>query len=125
MICAPFLIWARAISAAASQSPAATSRLNLRLPSTFVRSPTRTGRLSTSASMSSIPENRVFEWIAGRRGFLPSAAAAMARMWAGVVPQQPPTMLTQPSCMKWPSSREIDSGVSEYWPSTSGSPAFG
>ncbi len=46
-------------------------------------------------------------------------------MWAGVVPQQPPTMFTQPSSMNRESSREIDSGVSEYFPSTSGRPAFG
>ncbi len=125
MTCAPFLTCARAISAAASKSPEAMSRLNLRLPRTLVRSPTRTGRLSTSTSSRSMPETSVFAWIAGRRGLRPCAAAAMARMWSGVVPQQPPTMLTQPSSMKRASSREIDSGVSEYFPSESGSPAFG
>ena len=46
-------------------------------------------------------------------------------MCAGVVPQQPPTMLTQPSFMKRSSSAESDSGVSEYFPSASGRPAFG
>ena len=31
------------------------------------------------------------------RGALPATARAMARMWSGVVPQQPPTMLTRPA----------------------------
>ncbi len=39
--------------------------------------------------------------------------------------QLPTMMLTQPSFMKRVNSREIDSGVSEYWPSESGRPAFG
>ena len=54
-ICAPLLTCARPISAAASKLPGAISRLNLRLPSTLVRSPTSTGRLSSSASTSSMP----------------------------------------------------------------------
>ena len=41
MIWAPFFTWARAISAASSYLPSAISRLNLREPSTLVRSPTR------------------------------------------------------------------------------------
>ncbi len=90
MTWAPFLTCARAISAAASKSPSAIRRLNLRLPSTLVRSPTSTGRLSTSTSSRSMPETSVLAWIAGRRGLRPAAAAASARMWAGVVPQQPP-----------------------------------
>ena len=32
-----------------------------------------------------------------RRGAQPATAAAIAAMWAGVVPQQPPTMLTRPA----------------------------
>ncbi len=56
MTWAPFLTCARAISAAASNWPSATRRLNFRLPSTLVRSPTRTGRLSTSTSSASMPE---------------------------------------------------------------------
>ena len=72
-----------------------------------------------------MPETSVFVWIAGRRGFRPSAAAARARMCAGVVPQHPPTMLSQPSAMKRDSCAASDSGVSSYWPSASGSPAFG
>ena len=34
---------------------------------------------------------------AGRRGDLPPARAASARVWAGVVPQQPPITFTHPS----------------------------
>ena len=46
-------------------------------------------------------------------------------MWAGVVPQQPPMMLTQPSSTKRRSLKARLAGVSPYWPRSSGSPAFG
>ena len=36
--------------------------------------------------------------------------AAMARMWSGVVPQQPPTMLTRPAAANSPSSAAMASG---------------
>ncbi len=112
MIWAPPRTWARAISAAASKSPSATNRLNFRLPRTLVRSPIKTGRLSTSISSASTPDTSDFEWIGTRRGFLPSTARARARMCAGVVPQQPPTMLTQPSSRNRSSAAAMRSGVS-------------
>ena len=46
-------------------------------------------------------------------------------MWAGVVPQQPPTMLTRPACANSPSTRARSSGDSSYSPKAFGRPAFG
>ncbi len=46
-------------------------------------------------------------------------------MWAGVVPQQPPTRLTQPSSTNRRILKARLSGVSPYWPRSSGSPALG
>ena len=50
-----------------------------------------------ASSKASSPESlsageRVGIW----RGFFPATACAMWRMWSGVVPQQPPRMLTRP-----------------------------
>ena len=81
--CAPLLTWARAISPASSNLPSAISRLNLRLPSTLVRSPTITGRLSSSISSVSMPETSVCVASGTRRGLRPAAAAASAWMCAG------------------------------------------
>ena len=68
---------------------------------TLVRSPTSTGRLSSAGSSDLDAADR------GRARGAPARAAAgrpparaSARMWAGVVPQQPPTTLTQPSSTK-------------------------
>ena len=56
-------------------------------------------------------ERRVRRSAAGiRRGGSPCTASAIARMCAGVVPQQPPTMFTQPSRAKPPMSRAHDLG---------------
>ena len=52
-------------------------------------------------------------------------ASAIAAMCAGVVPQQPPTMLTSPAVANSPTTRAIASGVSSYSPKALGSPAFG
>ena len=41
-----------------------------------------------------------------------SPASAIARMWAGVVPQQPPTMLTSPAWAHSPRCRAVVSGDS-------------
>src|SRR5207247_1340439 len=46
-------------------------------------------------------------------------------MCSGVVPQQPPTKLTQRSPTKRASLSARLCGVSPYWPRSSGSPAFG
>ena len=63
--------------------------------------------------------------VGGTRGARPRARAAMAVMWAGVVPQQPPTMFTQPSSRKRLSLKARLGGVSPYWPRSSGRPALG
>ena len=49
----------------------------------------------------------------------------MAAMWSGVVPQQPPTMLTSPAAANSPTTAAISSGVSSYSPKAFGSPALG
>jgi hypothetical protein len=46
-------------------------------------------------------------------------------MCAAVVPQQPPTMFSQPLLDEALELRRSDSGVSLYSPSSFGSPAFG
>src|SRR5699024_1641858 len=50
------------------------------------------------------------------RGGRPSTASAIARMWSGVVPQQPPMMLTRPDWANSASTGAISSGVWSYSP---------
>src|SRR5690606_405693 len=45
-------------------------------------------------------------------GGTPATAALIARMWSGVVPQQPPTRFSSPSRAKPPRSRAMSSGLS-------------
>src|SRR5919112_6270154 len=59
------------------------------------------------------------------RGASPSAARAIALMWSGIVPQQPPRMLTKPLAAKSCSNAPVSSGVSSYSPNAFGSPALG
>ena len=54
-----------------------------------------------------------------------ATAAAIARMWSGVVPQQPPTMFRKPASTKSDVTLAMCSGVSSYSPNSFGSPAFG
>ncbi len=61
----------------------------------------------------------------GSRTCLPSTARAIAPMWAGVVPQQPPTMLRKPASANSASTSAVCSGSSSYSPNALGSPAFG
>ena len=57
--------------------------------------------------------SRVFGSISGGcRGGRPATASAIAFTWAGVVPQQPPAMFSNPSRAKPPRTWAIDSGVS-------------
>ena len=62
---------------------------------------------------------------AGARGVPRVDASAMAAMCGGVVPQQPPTMLTRPAVANSPTTRAIASGVSSYSPKALGRPALG
>ena len=48
------------------------------------------------------------------RGLCGATAAAIAAIWSGVVPQQPPTMLTRPASANSPISRAMYSGLSSY-----------
>ena len=59
------------------------------------------------------------------RGAESRTAAASAAMCAGVVPQQPPTMLTKPLAANSPSTAAVAAGDSSYSPNAFGSPAFG
>ena len=75
-------------------------------PVTLVRSPTFTNSESGVMVSGSRPDSCVYRGSLGTlRGVRPAAAAAMARMWAGVVPQQPPTKFSDSvsiSCDRMP-----------------------
>ena len=73
------------------------SFLNFAEPVTFVRSPTFTKFVSGPMVSGSRPESRRRRGTSGiARGAMPCTAPAMAAICAGVVPQQPPTMLRNP-----------------------------
>ncbi len=46
-------------------------------------------------------------------------------MWSGVVPQQPPTMFTQPRSANSPTMRAMSAGPRSNWPISFGKPALG
>src|SRR5216683_1944686 len=74
------------------------SLANFGEPVTLVRSPMFTKFMPGRIVSASRPLRRVCGSIrGGRRGGKPRTAWAMAWMCAGVVPQQPPTMFSQPS----------------------------
>ena len=61
----------------------------------------------------SSPESlRIGSRCGGTRGGMPSTASATAEMCAGVVPQQPPTMLTKPLAANSPSTDDVSTGPS-------------
>ncbi len=92
---APASTWSRAMSTASDRAPSRIRRANLREPATLVRSPTLKNRLSGPRSNASRPERCVMRSFspANTRTGAPSSARAMARIWSGVLPQQPPAML--------------------------------
>ncbi len=113
IICAPFSTCWRATASASSYWPFSIRRANAREPVTLVRSPTFTKSESSSMFIGSSPESRSLWSPAGiERGGRSLTACAMAAMCSGVVPQQPPAMLTKPDCANSPSSDEVISGVS-------------
>ena len=66
-------------------------------PVTLVRSPMLTKSVSGLTTSGSSPASAVWRSRSGgRRGGTPSTACAMARIWSGVVPQQPPTRFRAP-----------------------------
>ena len=113
MIWAPFSTWSRATSSAADRSPSLISLRNLAEPVTLVRSPTLTKRMSDVSVNGSSPDSRRRGSISGTwRGAMPSIALAMAAIWSGVVPQQPPRMLTSPLSANSTTSPAMYSGLS-------------
>ena len=92
----------------------------------LVRSPTLTKRLSPVSVNGSSPDRRIAGATSGgTRGALSATASAMARMWAGVVPQQPPTRLTSPLAANSDTTAAVSSAASSYSPKALGSPALG
>ena len=92
----------------------------------LVRSPTLTKRLSALIVNGSRPERRMAGATStGTRGVLSATASAMARMWAGVVPQHPPTRLTRPLSANSDTIAAVSSAASSYSPKALGRPALG
>ena len=56
---------------------------------------------------------------------MPSTALAIAAMWSGVVPQQPPTRFTSPASANSPSVSAVSDAASSYSPNALGRPALG
>ena len=126
MITAPASTCCRATSSAPSWLPSRMSFLNFAEPVTFVRSPTFTKFVSGPTVSGSRPDNRSLGGGADRRcGLSPRTASPIARMCAGVVPQQPPTMFRNPASANSRRMPAVKAGVSSYPPISLGSPAFG
>jgi hypothetical protein len=126
--CAPFSTCWRATLTASSYCSFRIIRANALEPVTLVRSPTLTNRLSSPILTGSRPDSFIAGSGAGSaRGGSVATACAMAPMWSGVVPQQPPAMLTKPACANSLSNAEVMSGVSSKPVSLIGlgRPAFG
>src|SRR5262245_5173912 len=104
------------------------SLANLGEPVTFVRSPMLTKLICGVSVNASCPDSRSQGSTVGTwRGANSLTAAAMALMCAGVVPQQPPTILSQPFAAQSRSCGASVSGVSgnPVGDIGSGSPALG
>ena len=95
IICAPFSTCWRATARASSKRSSKISRANCFDPVTLVRSPTFTNRLSQVTFRGSKPDSRIAGVMSGTgRGARPLTASAIAAICSGVVPQQPPAILT-------------------------------
>ena len=95
-------------------------------PVTLVRSPMLTKFVSGRIVKGSRPLKRVYgSGVVGVRGDNSRTASARALIWAGVVPQHPPTMLSQPRSANSRRSADMISGVSSKPPKAFGNPAFG
>ena len=128
MICAPFSTCCRATASASSYCSFRIRRANAFEPVTLVRSPTLTNSEEPSMLNASSPDRRILRSASGTvRGRMPSSCAAIARIWSGVVPQQPPAMFTKPLSANSRTSDEVMSGVSSKPVSLIGlgRPAFG
>ena len=110
---APPRTWSRATSSAPWKSFPSIRRRNRAEPVTFVRSPTMTKFVSPVKANGSSPLKRVTARCSGmRRGGMPLRADAIARVWSGVVPQQPPTTFTSPLSANSRSRELVVSGPS-------------
>ncbi len=126
MICAPFSTCCLATSDAASKSSSLISRENLGDPVTLVRSPTLMKPKFSVKFKGSRPLNRqVFSKTGISRGLYLSATFFISRICSGVVPQQPPTILSHFFCRNISSTAAISEGVSSYPPNALGRPALG
>ena len=126
MIWAPSSTCLRTISTASSHFSSRTRRAKRALPATFARSPTLTKLASGSMTSGSNPAKTVLWSASGtRRGEYFPAISDKREMYSGVVPQQPPTMFTKPSCKYFSTQAAICPIVWAYPPNPSGSPALG
>ena len=126
IICAPPSTCCRAMASAGSYSPRRISSANRGEPVTLVRSPMFTKFVSGRMTSASRPLNRAYgSGFAGTRGATPCKAAPIAQMCAGVDPQHPPAIFSQPLRAKSPTSAAIRSGVSSNPPNALRSPALG
>ena len=121
----PRTCW-RATSTASSYRSSRISRANFLEPVTLVRSPIIRKLESDRRVNASWPLSLVSGGTAGTsRGAAFSAAWAIAAIYSGVVPQQPPMMLTQRFSRKAPICWDISFGVWSKPPNSFGSPALG
>ncbi|OPZ48800.1 MAG: hypothetical protein BWY91_03151 [bacterium ADurb.BinA028] len=95
-------------------------------PVMLVRSPTLTNSDCSSIVNGSNPASRVADGTSGtERGGIPATAATNCATCSGVVPQQPPMMLTRPDDANSPTTPDMVSGLSSYSPNALGRPALG
>ena len=109
---APFSTCSRQTSSAVSYSPSRIRRLKRAEPVMLARLCLRSRTAYwLSIFRGSSPDRRQATGISDTRGRLPSTACAMAEICGGVLPQQPPTMLTKPASAHSPICPPISSGV--------------
>ncbi|SFV85177.1 hypothetical protein MNB_SUP05-9-495 [hydrothermal vent metagenome] len=124
--CAPSSTCVRQISSASSYSSLRIKRLNLAEPVTLARSPTLINNDSSPILKASKPDRRHSGLISGIcLGGSPSIASAMALIWSGVEPQQPPKILTKPDSAHSPTCSLMVIAPRSYSPNSFGRPAFG
>ena len=117
MTCAPFSTCCRATASASSNSPLRINRLNIAEPVTLVRSPTFTKPVVSSAINGSSPDRRITgSFIGISRGWCLATFSAIKRMCSGVVPQQPPIMLTRPASAYSATISDISAASKSYSP---------